>query len=447
VRARCQANPHRPGISPAFGLRAREDAFILSQTDRKKEWNHAPHTHPILEHFSEGRRPVPTRLLEKFSLRLDGSGPVPWSKGPGSVRLHLLDKSGGGDIRRANLDGTGQTTLVSNQPLPAQIALDLAGGLMYWTNWVDRGDIRRANLDGSAEAILVSGLSGPTSIALDLAGGLMYWTDFNGDDIRRANLDGTGQEILITGLPGPRGLALDLANGMMYWVDGPGRDIRRANLDGTGQEILVRGVDTPRYMALDLLGGKLYWTNLGSSDIRRANLDGTGLEILVQNLNSPAGIALDVSRGLMYWIDNGSGDIRRANLDGTGQELLITGLPGPGLIALDLGAPGTALFFAVAAPASGPSGTPFDVTVTARDPYGNIDVNYQGTVTFSTTDPDSGVVLPADYTFTTGVGGDNGVHTFPGGVTLVTVSNQSLTSTDTVNGIIGSATVTVGPGP
>jgi hypothetical protein len=93
------------------------------------------------------------------------------------------------------------------------------------------------------------------------------------------------------------------------------------------------------------------------------------------------------------------------------------------------------------------SGTAFDVRITALDPHGNIDTSYQGTVTFSTTDPDSGVVLPADYTFTTGVGGDNGVHTFSGGVTLVTVGDQTLTFTDTVSGIAGSATITVGPGP
>jgi hypothetical protein len=55
------------------------------------------------------------------------------------------------------------------------------------------------------------------------------------------------------------------------------------------------------------------------------------------------------------------------------------------------------------------------MTITALDSYGNIDTAYQGTVTFSTTDPDSGVVLPADYTFTTGDGGDNGRHTFSGG--------------------------------
>jgi hypothetical protein len=93
------------------------------------------------------------------------------------------------------------------------------------------------------------------------------------------------------------------------------------------------------------------------------------------------------------------------------------------------------------------AGTAFDITVTALDANGNIDIGYQGTVTFSTTDPDTGVVLPADYAFTTGSGGDNGVHTFPGGVTLITVGDQTLTATDTVSGTTVSVSITVGLGP
>jgi hypothetical protein len=93
------------------------------------------------------------------------------------------------------------------------------------------------------------------------------------------------------------------------------------------------------------------------------------------------------------------------------------------------------------------SGKAFDVTITALDPNGNIDTAYQGMVTFSTTDPDSGVALPAAYTFTTGAGGDNGVHSFSSGVTLVTVGTQTLTVTDTVSGMSGKITIAVGPGP
>jgi hypothetical protein len=83
----------------------------------------------------------------------------------------------------------------------------------------------------------------------------------------------------------------------------------------------------------------------------------------------------------------------------------------------------------------------------AVDPNGNIDSSYQGTVTFSTSDPDPGIVLPADYTFTTGQGSDNGMHTFSSGLTLITQGDQTLTVLDKLSGITGTITVTVGPGP
>jgi hypothetical protein len=103
--------------------------------------------------------------------------------------------------------------------------------------------------------------------------------------------------------------------------------------------------------------------------------------------------------------------------------------------------------FQITAPPTAVSRTPFDVAVTALDSSGNTDTNYQGTVTFSTTDPDSGVALPANYTFSTGDGGDNGVHTFSGGVTLITQGDQTLTVTDTASGLTGSVTISVGPSP
>jgi hypothetical protein len=80
---------------------------------------------------------------------------------------------------------------------------------------------------------------------------------------------------------------------------------------------------------------------------------------------------------MMFWGGGSSLTIRLANLDGSGQAMLVNRLNTPWGIALDLGAQGTAVFYAIAAPASVPSGTAFDVTITAADPYGTIDVNYQ----------------------------------------------------------------------
>jgi hypothetical protein len=86
------------------------------------------------------------------------------------------------------------------------------------------------------------------------------------------------------------------------------------------------------------------------------------------------------------------------------------------------------------------SGVPFDVTVTAVDPFGQVALGYTGTVTFSTSDPDPSVVLPADYTFTAS---DQGAHTFSGGFTLITPGDQTITATDTADGFSASAVVTV----
>ena len=102
--------------------------------------------------------------------------------------------------------------------------------------------------------------------------------------------------------------------------------------------------------------------------------------------------------------------------------------------------------YLIATPTTISSGQPFDLILIGLDPYDNIDMNYAGTVAFSTSDTASGVVLPAAYTWTTGSGEDDGLHDFLAGVTLMTPGQQSLTVTDTVSGITSSATLTVGSG-
>src|SRR5262249_25628961 len=96
----------------------------------------------------------------------------------------------------------------------------------------------------------------------------------------------------------------------------------------------------------------------------------------------------------------------------------------------------SATAFVLAAPNEVEAGVPFDVTVTAVDPFGQVAVGYNGTITFSTTDPDPNVVLPGDYTFQPG---DAGQVTFPGGVVLITPGQQNVTATDTADNTIAGA--------
>jgi hypothetical protein len=81
---------------------------------------------------------------------------------------------------------------------------------------------------------------------------------------------------------------------------------------------------------------------------------------------------------------------------------------------------GQATKLAVSGPPTATAGTSFSITVTAQDAANNTVTDYTGTVTFSSTDTGVGRLLPANYTFTAG---DNGVHTFSNGATLVTAGN------------------------
>jgi hypothetical protein len=123
----------------------------------------------------------------------------------------------------------------------------------------------------------------------------------------------------------------------------------------------------------------------------------------------------------------------------TAQDTADSSLTGSATVSV-VAAPASQLL--ITAPANAVSGTPFDVMLTALDPYANVDMNYAGTVTWTSSDTDPGVILPADYTFQAT---DNGKVTFPGGVTLITLGNQTLTAADTLSGISGNASVTVGP--
>jgi uncharacterized repeat protein (TIGR01451 family) len=98
----------------------------------------------------------------------------------------------------------------------------------------------------------------------------------------------------------------------------------------------------------------------------------------------------------------------------------------------------SATHFDVTVPANVTAGTPFNITVTARDASNAVATGYAGTVHFTST---SAGTLPADYTY---VGGDNGVHVFS--VTLTQAGARSITATDTGNAsITGTGNLTVDP--
>jgi len=125
------------------------------------------------------------------------------------------------------------------------------------------------------------------------------------------------------------------------------------------------------------------------------------------------------------------------------QSITVT-IPGTAFLGAEVESivnPALASRLSLAAPSDVSANYAFSATITALDPYGNVDTDYTGTVQFTSTDPSA--VLPTFYTFTTGSGGDNGIHTIVNGFTLHNSGSQTITATDkATSGITGSAAVT-----
>lgn len=259
-------------------------------------------------------------------------------------KVYWAQWTSAGKIQRANLDGTDVEELVTGLDNPGGLALDQAGGKMYWIG-VAAGKIQRANLDGSMLEDLVifvpPGTINPGSIALDTGAGKMYWGYAGTDKIQRANLDGSGVEVLITGLSSTRGMALDLINDKIFWTgfSGAGK-IQRANLDGTGVEDVLTGRNLLTGIALHIGSGKMYWLEMdsgfGDGNVWRSNLDGSNIENVLTGLSFLSDLALDIGGNRMYWTNTVFDKIEVATLSGFGLQDVLTGLIVPTGIALDL---------------------------------------------------------------------------------------------------------------
>ncbi len=101
--------------------------------------------------------------------------------------------------------------------------------------------------------------------------------------------------------------------------------------------------------------------------------------------------------------------------------------------------PGATVVFSLTASGTVFVGDAFNLTVAARDAFGNTTPAYSGTAHFTSSDPSAS--LPANYTF---VAGDNGQHTVS--ATLRTPGNQNVVATDvatpTITGSAGINAIT-----
>ena len=314
---------------------------------------------------------------------------------PMGIALNTSNKklyitNGWGKVQSLGVDGSNfQPNLVTGLDAPQELAVDAAGGKIYWIEQVDdsNGRIQRADLDGKNVKLVKNLTSVLTGLAVDTANGKLYLTNARGK-VQQMDVDGRNfQSDLITGLNAPQGIVVDAAAGKIYWTEA-GR-IRRANLDGTNRQNVVTGLGTPASLsissapvevlipqsqrppiywqtaaglqhltgatvdnfaqavqnatgiAVDAAAGKVYWTEQTGSRsgrIRSANLNGANVRLVKELTSVPMGIAVDTSNRRLY-ITNGWGKVQSLGVDGSNfRSNLVTGLDAPQGIAVDAAA-------------------------------------------------------------------------------------------------------------
>lgn len=141
---------------------------------------------------------------------------------------------------------------------PNGLAIDAANGHVYWS---DKGSgknwIRRCNLDGSNQVTIIGSLAEPQSIVLDVADNKIYWSDegFSAGNrrIRYANLDGSSPTDLVTnasnGILNAQGITIDLLSGTkrVYWTDiaNSASHIKRIRLSNNVESTVATGLNHP----------------------------------------------------------------------------------------------------------------------------------------------------------------------------------------------------------
>ena len=240
------------------------------------------------------------------------------------------------------LVGAEVENLVPNVRNATGLAIDVAGGKLYWAERTSysTGRIRRASLNGTNVQLVKNLTSVPHGLALDAANGKIYVTNAWGK-VQRLDVDGSNfQPNLITDLESPKGLALDVSGGKVYWAEMSG-GIWRANLDGSNVEDVATGLGNPINV---IFGDTVYWTektgeNLG--EIRFVAMDGNSGVVIRNTFTQgfPVGIAFDAVENKLYWTTS-NGEIGRQNLDGSNfQPNFVTGLGVPGAFVLNVETP------------------------------------------------------------------------------------------------------------
>ncbi len=226
-----------------------------------------------------------------------------------------LTEFGDGDITRMNFDGSGVSVLLSAQTGAIGNALDINNGKMFWTGGSGGDWVRRADLNGANQQTIVTGLNAPQDIVYDTDNDRIYWVDALNSVLQRANSDGTDIETIVSGLSRPRAIVIVSASQVPPTGGGSGSG-SGSGCDGTFRDEF----NAQSYTGSD---GSLSWatnwqetgelTSPTSGDIRIIN-DIGNYQLLVRDDGQTVMREVDLSNAVSAIL---SFDYRRENLSGS----------------------------------------------------------------------------------------------------------------------------------
>lgn len=263
----------------------------------------------------------------------------------------IEDELGARRVMRVNLeDGHPEPEeVLAGYGEPNSATMDAEAGVIYFTTVLN--EVMKVELEnGMTNTVFFAGvgMSSVGSIALNGAASQLYWGYFFGPSFGYANTADSWFETFYFSTDDASYEAgyftFDVPGEWTYWAGynnfNPEVALFRVNSNNPGPENVEKIIAEEHVdlsisgIALDLAAGKIYWSESNPGRIRRANLDGSNLEDILTGLQEPLWITTDVENMKIYWTERGAGKIRRANLDGTDVEDLFTDLVSPGRLVV-----------------------------------------------------------------------------------------------------------------
>ncbi len=202
-----------------------------------------------------------------------GSGTLPegLALDPVNRRLYVTEAAWtGASLRR----GASLQAIVTGQSVMRGVAVDAAGGSVWWTtsNLAAGSIIWRAALDGAAPATVAAlgSNSNPRGIAFDAALQRLYFADFDQGTIRFVKPNGDSLRKLFGPGGGPYGVAIDPVARLVYWTGYRSGTLHRIGIDGANATQLYGALGRPTYVTLDGAGTTLYWVEADPPAVRSA---------------------------------------------------------------------------------------------------------------------------------------------------------------------------------